>query len=407
MGRLVEFFTTFHKFEIACSFVKIVHMKFSRAFTYLIFVSIALFSPKVVYSQDASSSALPQKPIREDYFRAEVVEILSEEKANVAGFDAPVQSLGLTIETGYEKGKDISTQYVLNRNGGKESLRPGDKVVLYKATFGGDVEQYQIIDKYRIDFVLYVFLLFLISVILMSGKKGIGSIIGMGFSLFVLIGIIAPLIIAGHNPLLVSIGGALLIMLVSIYLAHGISKQTTSAVVSTFVSLVLSGALSFVFVQATSLTGVGNEASYSLLFGLSDIDLKGLLLGGIIIGTLGILDDVTTSQAAVVFELYKTNQKLSYGSLVKKGLSVGREHITALVNTLFLVYAGVSLGLFVIFVLNPLNQPAWVLLNYQSMSEEIIRTLSGSLGLIFAVPISTLIAAFTVQRFVKDVKKRK
>lgn len=372
----------------------------------LFVLALFLLFPKIA-SAASSTPAAQMQPAREDYFRAKVVEVLKEEDKDIGGFKTKVQTLGLTIEDGYEKGKDVSTEFVLNRTGETEGLKAGDNVVVYKATYSKDVFQYQVIDKYRVDMVFYIFLLFLFSVILIAGKKGVGSIIGMAFSLLILVGVIAPLIIAGQNPLLVSIGGALVIMLVSIYVAHGISLQTTSAIVSTFMALVLAGVLSFLFTSLAFLTGVGNEASYSLVFGLSTIDLRGLLLGGIIIGTLGILDDVTTAQSAVVFELYKTDPTLSYKSLIKKGLSVGKEHVAALVNTLFLIYAGVSLGLFVIFALNPLKQPFWVLINYQSMSEEIIRTLTGSMVLIFAVPLSTIVAAFTVQRFVKDVKKRK
>lgn len=383
-------------------------MKFSVKNLSLVFSAIVLL---VFLKGDghAISPALSQPPkvLKEEYFIANVVEILNVEEIEVAGYKTTTQTLGLTIENGHEKGKDVAVQFMAGAHGSEAAYELGEKVIVQKITATKESVQYQIIDRYRMDFIGYIFILFLLIVVFIAGKKGIGSILGMFFSLFVLVGMIAPLIIAGYNPLLVSIGGALIIMVLSIYLAHGISKQTTSAIISTFIALVLSGLLSFLFVEISKLTGVGSEDSYSLQFGLSTIDLKGLLLGGIIIGTLGILDDITTSQAAIVFELHKANAELSYRSLVRKGLNVGREHVAALVNTLFLVYAGVSLGLFVIFVLNPLKQPTWVLLNYQSVSEEIVRALVGSIVLILAVPLSTVIAAITVKRMTGNDKKSK
>lgn len=381
-----------------------------QALKFLIIISfgvILLTGSRQSYAQTATASANTPKLLREDYFKAEVVEILDQEKSNASGKASTLQTLGLSIASGYEKGKDISLIFESFNRRDAPIFKKGDKVIVQRAYYSDKTENYQIVDRYRLDSVLTILIAFLLLVVLMSGKKGIGSIFGMGFSLAVLLFFVTPLIVSGYSPLVVSIFGALFIMLVSIYLAHGVSKQTTSAVISTFVSLVLSGIVSYLFVALANLHGVGSEDSYSLQFALTNIDLKGLLLGGIIIGTLGILDDVTTTQSAVIFELNEANPKLTYKNLVKMGLDVGREHITALVNTLFLVYAGVSLGLFVIFVLNPLNQPAWVLLNYESMSEEIIRTITGSLVLVLAVPISTVIAAFTVKKYVKHKKTGK
>lgn len=369
-----------------------------------IIIALFLFSKNSIFAVNR----IPQDIPREDYFRAVVTQILNEGIVEVAGYKTLNQAISLTIQSGYEKGKDVVSRFSSDIKGSKtQKYHKGEVVILQKTTLPSGQETYSIVDRYRINAVGYILVLFFVSVILIAGKKGIGSIFGMVFSLFVIASFVAPLIVAGKDPLVVSITGALFIMVVSIYLAHGISKQTTSAIVSTFLSLVLAGVLSFVFVSMTSLTGVGNEDSYSLQFGLANIDLKGLLLGGIIIGTLGILDDITTSQAAVVFEIAKTNTNLTFNELVSKGLNVGREHVASLVNTLVLVYAGVSLGLFIVFVTNPTHQPYWVLLNYQSITEEAVRTLAGSIALTFAIPLSTIISAFTVKRFVHAKTKRK
>ena len=218
-------------------------------------------------------------------------------------------------------------------------------------------------------------------------------------SVLVILQFIVPQILQGQDPLLVSIAGSLAIMLLTIYLAHGISKRTTVALGATAIALLITGVLSYFFVNITDLTGVGSEDAYLLQFGPASINLKGLLLGGIIIGALGVLDDITTSQSAAVFEIAKANKKLEFMDLIMRGYVVGKEHIASLVNTLVLAYAGASLSLFIIFVLNPSNQPYWVILNSQIIVEEVIRTLAGSIGLVMAVPIATILAAWAATKW--------
>lgn len=367
---------------------------------YLLFLVVALFALPHFFSVSAQDNMQQINLTKQEYFKAKVVKVISQGEKEIAGYKNFQQVLGLTIQDGYEKGKDIKLEY-----GGVVDITPnqrlseGENVVIAKTKDPSGKEGYFIVDRYRLDNISYILVFFFLLVFIIAGKKGIGSVLGMLFGLFVILKFIVPLIIQGYDPLLVSITGSLMILIVAIYIAHGISRQTTSAVISTFLSLTLTGVLAFIFVKMTHLTGLGNEDSYSLQFGNTPINLEGLLLGGIIIGTLGILDDITTSQAAVVYELYKTDKKLSISELFKRGFRVGREHVASLVNTLILVYAGVSLALFILFVLNPSKQPVWVLLNYEMISEEVIRTIAGSIGLTLAVPISTFVSAYTAIKY--------
>lgn len=239
---------------------------------------------------------------------------------------------------------------------------------------------------------------FSILVIITARWKGFGALIGMAISLFIILRFIVPQILKGGDPLIVSIAGSLIIMLSTMYISHGFSKKTTIAVFSTFITLIITGILSVLFVKLSHLTGLGSEDTYLLQFNPININLQGILLGGMIIGALGVLDDITTTQTAEVFELAKTDRKLSFRALLQKGLSIGKDHIASLVNTLVLAYAGVSLGLFILFVLNPVNQPYWVILNSEIIIEEVIRTISGSSGLVLAVPFTTIIAAWFAAR---------
>jgi uncharacterized membrane protein len=195
-------------------------------------------------------------------------------------------------------------------------------------------------------------------------------------------------------------------MFITIYLAHGFSKKTTIALISTFLTLILTGALSTLFVHMTFLSGLGSDDAYALQIGPeAKINFRGLLLGGILIGTLGVLDDVTTGLSASVFELYKANPKISFGQLLKSGLAIGREHISSLVNTLVLAYAGASLPIFLTLVLNPNNYPLWSILNSELIVEEIVRTLAGSIGLVAAVPLTTFLATIYITEFYSKSKK--
>jgi uncharacterized membrane protein len=253
--------------------------------------------------------------------------------------------------------------------------------------------QYVISDKYRLDQITTIVIVFFVAIILLSGYQGIGSILGMIFSLMVIAKFIVPLILSGHDPLFISIVGCLIIMIATIYLAHGYSNKTTIALVSTFLTLSLTGILATLFVHMTNLSGLGSDDAYSLKLGLAPINLRGLLLGGILIGTLGVLDDVTTGLTASLFELAKANPKYTFKKLYIAGLAIGKEHITSLVNTLILAYAGTSLPIFLTLILNPNKYPLWSILNSEMITEEVVRTLAGSIGLIAAVPLTTLLAS--------------
>jgi uncharacterized membrane protein len=178
------------------------------------------------------------------------------------------------------------------------------------------------------------------------------------------------------------------------YIAHGVSIKTTVALISTAISLFIATFLSLIVVQITYLIGLGNQNSYALqLATMHQINPQGILLGGIIIGTLGALNDITTTQSVTVFTLAKENPKQSFSQLFWKSMHIGREHIISMVNTLVLAYAGSSFAIFLFFSFNPANLPWWLLLNDQLTMEEIIRALIGSSALILAVPITTLLAS--------------
>ncbi|MFA6405888.1 MAG: YibE/F family protein [Candidatus Paceibacterota bacterium] len=377
-------FTTISKIKIF--FIVVI------AFSFLLFSA----SYKYVFAQDSTPD--------NEFTKAEVTEIVDEGTRAIEGFDGQYANPYQKVKVKIIEGADLDKVFTIDYSGMSvtafQKVKVGQLVVLNKVETADGTFQYQIIDKLRTNELAIIAFLFLFLVILLSRWKGVGSILGMLFSLAVILKFIIPQILAGKDPLTISILGAIAIMITSIYLAHGFTKQTTIAVIATALTLVITGFLSVAFVNLTNLSGISNEDTSSLLFGgpTATINFKGLLLGGMIIGFLGVLDDITTGMAATVFELKKVNPKLKFNELIKSSLNVGIEHVSSLVNTLVLAYAGASLPIFLYLVLNPQGYPVWFMVNSEFIAEEIVRTLVGSIGLLFAVPITTVIAVYYVSK---------
>jgi uncharacterized membrane protein len=342
---------------------------------------------------------------KESFFKVRVIEIIEEgEKTINQDIKHRFQKLKVRFLEGKQQGQIIELDYGGTFNLQKSQLvKKDDTLILLEQKTSDNQPQYIVTDKYRLGNIAFVFFLFFLAVVLVGGLKGVTSLLGMLFSLIIVISFIVPNILAGRNPLLISIIGSFIIMIISIYLAHGINIKTHLAIVSTFVSLILAGILSVIFVQMALLSGLGSEEAYSLTLGqIGEINFKGLLLGGIIIGTLGILDDVTITQTSSLFQLNEVNSKLKFEELFRRGIEIGREHVAATVNTLVLAYAGSSLALFLVFYISGKNLPFWMIVNSEVIAEEIIRALAGSTGLVLAVPITTLLTVYYLKRFKKD-----
>jgi len=362
----------------------------------LFFISlfiISLFLPKEIFAQNS----------QDQFFRAKVESIINQGEVITDSQVFPFQEIKLQILDAPEKGKEIIVEYGKDQNLTQNQLvNVGETVVIDKTQGPDESSTYQITDKYRLDNIWPIVIFFFIIVLILSQWKGAGSILGMVISLGVILKYIVPQILNGRDPLTVSIVGCLAIMITTIYLAHGFSIRTTIAVMSTFLTLVGIGLLAAFFVKIMFLTGLGSEDASSLRFGsTANIDFRGLLLGGILIGALGVLDDVTTGLSASVFELYKANSNVSFTKLFASGLSIGKEHISSLVNTLVLAYAGAALPIFLIITINANRYPIWSILNDGLIMEEAVRTLAGSIGLVAAVPLTTLLATLYLTQFTK------
>ncbi len=333
---------------------------------------------------------------RDTYYRARVEKILEQGEQKINNIATPFQRVEVVILDGSLRGRKVTIDHGSVFTIDKQRFVSKGQIVVIAFTTGQqNTRLFQIIDTYRLNTLMPFIGIFVLAVILLSGWRGVGSILGMIISLGVISFFIVPKILQGADPLMISITGCFLIMISTIYLAHGFSKQTTVALTSTFLTLLFTGIISIIIVKVARLSGLGSEDAYSLKIGAQGIiNFKGLFLGGILIGALGVLDDVTTGLTASIFELSQANPALSFNKLVRAGLRVGREHIASLVNTLVLAYAGASLPIFITLIINPNAYPLWSILNSEMIIEEIVRTLSGSFGLVLAVPLTTVLASW-------------
>lgn len=341
-------------------------------------------------AQIAAAESLPP----DEYYKGVVLKLEDQSTHDVGGAKETITEYRVKITSGKEKETEVSVQISdLDQTFKSRTFEPGDLVVMVKSWQPDQPAKWYFADNYRIRPLFWIALLFLLAAVIFGRLRGLTSVLGLGVTVAVIIYYVVPRIAAGHDPLVTCLIAAVAIATLSLYLAHGFNTRTSIALVSTLITLGISAWMAVSWVHWARLFGMGSEDAIFLQgAGLPDIDLRGLLLGGILLGVLGILDDITTAQAAIVEELKRANSKLRFKELYSRGISVGREHIASLINTLFLAYAGASLPLFLLFSVNK-GQPLWFIVNSETIAEEIVRTLVGSVCLILAVPITTALAA--------------
>lgn len=277
---------------------------------------------------------------------------------------------------------------------GYPEFRVGDVVELLPAEVPGQGTTWFVTDLRRLGALGWLAAALVGGVLLVGRWRGLRALVGLGLSLAVVVGFMLPAILAGSAPPLVALVGGTSILLVTLSLSHGLGPMSTAAAVGTLGALILTVVIALVAIDGARLTGLPDEDAVLARFALGELDLRGLVLAGLIVAALGVLDDVTVAQASTVFTLYEADPQQTFGQLVARGMRVGRDHIASVINTLFLAYAGASLGLLVLFSTSGL--PASELVNSELVATELVKTIVGSLGLLSAVPLTTVIAAASV-----------
>jgi len=319
--------------------------------------------------------------------RAEVLRIVP---SRCSGFDGTCRGVAVRIETGPDRGRIRAFQ--LGVGGIDPPLAVGDVLrVAPEAPLPGARERsYTLADFERRAPMLWLAIAFTALVVVFGRLRGALSLVGLAVSLVVVVAFVLPGILTGEPPLAVAMVGALAVMLVTILLTHGVGPKAVAAALGTAASLMLTAALAVTFTGLTNLTGLATEEGTLLAANSSGVSLEGLLLAGIVIAALGVLDDVTVSQASTVLALRAANPAQSFATLFRRALEVGRDRVSATVNTLVLAYVGASLP--ALLILSSTRLGLGETLNSELVAKEIVATLVGSIGLIAAVPITTALA---------------
>ena len=342
-----------------------------------------------------------------EVFEARVVKLLEEKEAEREnGEKFKQQNLLLRGISGRWVDKEIMHEGISDVDVASANVyEVGDTVLVQRDQSPGSEAKFYVIDYVRSD-NLYLLAFIFVSVILLIGKKkGVKALLSLVFSFFVIIEFILPQILSGANPLLIGLFGAFIILLVMIYLTEGWNRKSHLAILSVFLSLTITLVISMIFTGATRLTGFAQEEVIFLMgVGKKLVDFHGLLLAGILIGAVGVLDDVIVGQIEAVEQIREANPNLSAREIFRMAYKVGNTHLGSIVNTLFLTYAGASLPLLLLFTI---KQEPFIsftqIINNEVIATEIVRTLAGSIGVAMSMPISTYLAAYQIKR-VKETK---
>ena len=298
----------------------------------------------------------------------------------------PTASVRLT--SGRHEGDTVDA--IVPEGEGTPRFAEGDTVVVAFVEQAPVGQQYQITDFQRGRPLIALTALFALAVVVVGRWRGLAALVGLGVSGVVLLSFVVPGILGGQSPLPVAIVGSSAIMLASLFLAHGVTARTAVAVLSTAASLALIGLLAYAVVAASHFTGLGTEDVAYLRSVYGEIDLRGLLLAGIIIGSLGVLDDMTVTQTSVVWEIAHADRGARAGEVYRAAARVGRDHVASIVNTLALAYAGAALPLLLLFTVAEADSAD--VLTTEVVAQEVVRALVGGIGIVAAAPLTTALA---------------
>ncbi len=309
-------------------------------------------------------------------FQAEVQEISSENEIVATPLDKPFKKLELST---------VNLREEIRTN-----LEPGDLILVenYKEN-ADDPDQFNPVDIVRNTPIFALTLAFILLAVIVGRKKGAFALLTLAASFFVIFFFTIKQIAAGHNPILITLITATILIPLNFYITHGLKKQTSAAVISTLIAMTISLLLAAFIVNWAQLTGQTSDEAFWLTQNFQQVkNMQGLLIGAVMLGLIGILDDITITQTSIVKTLKES--KTPDKEIYKKAMDIGRDHISSVINTLILIYASASLPLFVLLSNDIVQLPN--LINLEIIAEELIRMLIASIGLIIAVPISTHIA---------------
>ncbi|NBD73886.1 hypothetical protein GVX82_02490 [Patescibacteria group bacterium] len=346
----------------------------------------------------APQATLAQGSEQPRVLEAVVVRVISEGEKELERLNMTVESQVLEVKVLGEEAPDelvpVENDYLPVAEGQRIFVREN------VSPLDGEVA-YGIIEVKRTNALLWLFLLFAAVIVGFGGWQGVRSLVSLAASLFIILCLLVPALTAGLPPILTSIGVAFLVMFGAVFFTHGFNRKSLAAFLGSMVAICATGLLAWGAVEWTMLTGFGSDESIFLNMNTGGtLDFSGLLLGAIIIGILGVLDDIAITQVAVVAELLALRTTQSYRDIFWRAIRVGREHVAALVNTLVLAYTGAALPL--LLWVSTASTNFYLEANREIFAAEIVRTLVGSVGLVLTVPLTTLLAVYLLRSLSHD-----
>lgn len=355
-------------------------------------IIIALF---FLFMPKQASEATTNFGYTADTVKAEVINISEEGTTTIGEVTQAYQIALVRVLEGEFEGQQFTIDY------GKRYIRsadydlsPNQKILIAINRLPDGLVSAYFMDFVRLNPLLIIGIIFVVICVSVSGWKGVRSLLGVALSILVIIFYIIPQIINGKNPIIISLIGSLFFLTISLYLVYGWTLKTHIALFGIFIAILITGVIAMFTVNFTHLSGLGDENAIYLMQQFSQVNIKNLLVAGIIIGSLGILDDLVIGQTSAVIELYRSNPELSFKERYARAMNIGKDHIAATVNTLVMAYLGASLALFLLFSNSNIN--VTYLINYSYLAEEVVRALVGTIGLFTAVPIATFVACWVM-----------
>lgn len=344
-------------------------------------------------------------------YRGEVLEVISEEKQEVeGGLELTLHILKVKITNGPFKGEIIEVNNLLEANSAYNiEVSEGDQIfVIPEFDQEANIVNAYVTEIVRDKYLIIITILFTIILIIIGKFKGLKAVITLAITAIAVVKILLPLILKGYNPILISVVIGLAIIIITLLIISGINRKTLSTIIGTSSGILIGGVLALIFGNLSNLTGLGSEEARMLAYIPQNIsfDFRGILFSGIILASLGAVMDVSMSISSSMFEIAKVDPTIRKNDLISAGMNVGRDIIGTMSNTLILVYIGSSVPLILLFLAYDIQFIE--IINKDIIASEIIRALSGSIGLILAIPITVLISASMFgRRYVSQAKHKK
>ena len=358
-----------------------------------IIILLLLVSSLNVYSENA-------EPLNVYTETAIVLEANNvEETQEVEGMPAEVQYVKLKITSGQYKNQIFETENHLSDNFAYDIVvREKDKVVVAIEEYkDGYIETY-IADYARQNQIFYLLGLFILAIILIGKGKGLKAVLTLGITIFMILKVLLPLMLKGINPIPISVAISIAITIITIFIISGINSKSIAAIIGTSSGVLIAGLIAYFVGSQVRLTGLSGEEATMLMYipqGI-DFDFRSLLFSGIILGALGAIMDVGMSISSAIEEVHNANQNLTTKELFDSGMNVGKDIMGTMTNTLILAYTGSSIPLLLLFMAYETSMIK--IINLDIIATEIVRSLSGSIGLVLTIPLTALIASFLIKK---------